>query len=318
MTLRAGHYRGIQLPNDDGTPVIGPGGREVWVTRCGAELLGTRTDGGDATKNIAYRLGTRVHTVEPTPVPGPSPGPPTVILGPGGGFLPVGGGFQGGEGGDGGAGTQALGGGGRVVPEDKEVWVVKPCTRTPGPPLGPFPLGNHLAANLHATHDDGTGPRAVYADGCVECEVPCPPPEPTCPYVGRPSTWFFVFNGVRRGCPTCDLLNGVRVDMTQTGFDPCRWQGRSTGIFSGPACSGFGQVNGAYGTLIYLPAAGQNGAGRWQLNAGHAFNNDEIGFAGYTLPREEWNDNGPNVLRLISELSCDCLFPPELTLFRAA
>lgn len=189
MSLRPGQYRAIQLFYDDGTPVIGPGGREIWITRCGAELLGNRTDGLAAANNIALRLGTRVKTVRSRPVGPVPPGGGGTVIGPGGGLAPFtlggGQGFGGDEpdtllvsdsGGEGSGDGPGILAGGRIVRDDREVWVVKPCTRTPGPPLGPFPLGNHVSVPLGATYDDGTGARAVYADGCVECIIPVVPP----------------------------------------------------------------------------------------------------------------------------------------------
>lgn len=226
MTLRAGHYRAIQLFYDDGSPVLGPGNREVWVTRCGAELLGTRTDGGDATKNIATFLGIRRKTVAPS-------GPLTPVTSPGDVGTP-GSGFEPGQGqiqGDGEGSLLTVGGGKLIVPEDKEIWVVKPCTRTPGPPPGPFPPGAHIATPLHATHDHGSGPLAVYADGCVECEAPrryrcltgtcvedangeyasldeceqfCQrPPTPLCGFNGYPAPTYWL---VDLGEYTCDIV----------------------------------------------------------------------------------------------------------------
>jgi hypothetical protein len=166
MTLRVGQqYRGYRILNGDGTPVVDTDGAELWVTRCGLEVMGNRTDGLSGNMHPVVKLGTLKRTADPTPGPSPSPG--DVVLGPGGLFLPVGGGFAGGQGG-GGPGI-AVGGEGRVIEQDLEVWANRTCTRAPGPPLGPFPEGQHMGVPLRGATDAGL---ALFADGCVECEVP--------------------------------------------------------------------------------------------------------------------------------------------------
>lgn len=189
MTLRANHYRVVQLFNEDGTPII-HAGREVWATRCGMEFLGQRTDSLPANMHPVTFLETHRKTVGSRPVGAPSPDfgeigtppPPQPI---GGGLIIQGGagGFSEPEGGGGGPGTAGIGGGRRIlVSEDREVWVSRPCTRTPGPPLGPFPLGAHVAAPLKVQHSG----RDVYADGCNECLEP-PPDLVCCPGVDLPT-----------------------------------------------------------------------------------------------------------------------------------
>lgn len=202
MTLRAEYYRVQQLFHGDGTPVMFQG-KEVWVTRCGQEITGNRTDGLPGNMHPVLRLST-------------SP--------------------------------------------DTEVWVTKPCTRTPGPPLGPFPLGNHLATPLGASYDDGTGARAVYADGCVECFTLPPVCCDGVPVLPEGTQIRAVFTG-RGQCACIDGLELLFARLDNGSLNNWRWEA----LQSEASTCGFPILPPPTGFAIGGIACSENPAPTWNF-----------------------------------------------------
>lgn len=173
MSLKTNeNYRSVRLIDDEG-PFFRDG-KEVWVSRCGLEWLGPRSDLLPGNMHPAVFLTLLKAKLQARELRGF--GAPAGAQNPAGGFGSI----------------QSYGPGvaAQLVPllsADREVWVNNTCIPVGDPAA--IPLGMHLGVPLKTTHDLGSGSRSVFVGSCVECG-PSGPPRP-CPCPNEPK-WLQV------------------------------------------------------------------------------------------------------------------------------